>query len=169
MKKVFLMLMLMIGLHADVSLHKSLLSEGSTSIGIRLGGASIGSQDYTIFGVSGNYFIVENLSVGVGYEKWFSGNPSIQKLTLESTYFVPASENIRPYLGVFGRRILISGSDRIGRDYDDANSYGYRAGVALLQNNLILSAGIVQEKYDSTQNFFNDTQTYAEVTVGVAF
>ena len=169
MKKVFMILMLMMSLHADVSLHKSLLSQGSTSVGIRLGGASIGNQNYTIFGVSGNYFIVENLSVGVGYEKWFSGNPSIQKLTLESTYFIPASENIRPYLGVFGRRTLTSGSDRLGREFDDTNSYGYRAGIALLQNNLVLSAGIVQEKYDSTQRLFNETQTYAEVTVGVAF
>ncbi len=169
MKKVFMILLLITSLQADVSLHKSLFSQGSASVGIRLGGASIGNQNYTIFGVNGNYFIIENLSVGLGYEKWFSGDPSIQKATVESTYFVPASEKIRPYLGVFARRIFMSGSDRFARGYDDVNSYGYRAGIAFVQNNLVLSAGIVQEKYDSTQRLFDDTETYAEVTIGVAF
>lgn len=169
MKKVFMILILAMSLQADVSLYKSLFSQGSTSLGLKFGGASIGDEDYTIFGISGNYFIIDNLSVGIGYEKWFSGDPNIQKVTLESTYFIPASEKVRPYLGVFGRRIFMSGSDRLGRDYDDVSSYGYRAGVAFVQNNLVLSTGIVQEKYDSTQRFFDDTDTYAEVTIGVAF
>mgnify|MGYP000636670315 CR=1 FL=1 len=106
MKKVFMVLILAMSLEADVSVYKSLFSQGSTSVGIRLGGASIGDENYTIFGISGNYFVIDNLSIGLGYEKWFSGDPSIQKATLESTYFLPASEKIRPYLGIFGRRIF---------------------------------------------------------------
>lgn len=169
MKKVFMIVIFAMSLQADVSLYKSLFSQGSTSVGIRLGGASIGSENYTIFGISGNYFVIDNLSIGLGYEKWFSGEPSIQKATLESTYFIPASEKLHPYLGVFGRRIFISGNDRLGREYDDVNSYGYRAGIALVQNNLVLSAGLVQEKYDSTHGFLDDTEIYAEVTIGAAF
>lgn len=169
MKKVFMIFILTISLQADVSLHKSLFSQGSTSIGIKLGGASIGNENYTIFGISGNYFVIENLSVGLGYEKWFSGDPSIQKATAESTYFIPASEKVRPYLGLFYRRMFINGSDRLGRSYDDINSYGYRAGISFVQDNLLLSAGIVQEKYDSTQRLFDDTETYAEIVVGFVF
>ena len=142
MKKVLMIVIFTMSLQADVSLYKNLFSQGSTSVGIRLGGASIGSENYTIFGISGNYFVIDNLSVGLGYEKWFYGNPSIQKVTAESTYFIPVSEKIRPYIGVFGRRTFISGSDIIGRDYEDTNSYGYRVGLAFtkefFENNNII-------------------------------
>jgi hypothetical protein len=169
MKKVFMIMMLTMSLQADVSLHKSLFSQGSTSVGIRLGSASTGNENYTILGVSGNYFVIENLSVGLGYEKWFSGDPSIQKVTAESTYFIPASEKMRPYLGIFGRRIFISGNDRFGRDYDDINSYGYRVGLAYTKDRLLISAGLVQEKYESREGFLDSTETYAELTLGYVF
>jgi hypothetical protein len=141
----------------------NVFSKNSVSLGVRLGSASIGSEDYTILGLSGNYFVLDNLSVGLGYEKWYSGNPDIQKATIESTYFIPASEAVRPYLGVFYRRIMISDG------LDDVNAYGYRAGVAFVKERLIFSAGIVQEKYESDRAIFNDTHTYMEATVGITF
>ena len=131
-------------------LQADMFSQGSKSIGVKLGSASIGNENYTIAGLSGNYFVIDSLSVGLGYEKWFSGNPDIDKITAESTYFIQANENIRPYAGVLYRRILISGSDRFGRSFDDANSYGGRVGLAVVQDNLLLSAGVVYEKYDSS-------------------
>lgn len=147
----------------SLSASSNVFSKNSVSLGVRLGSASVGSEDYTILGLSGNYFILDNLSVGLGYEKWYSGNPDVQKATVESTYFIPASETVRPYLGVFYRRIMIG--DSLG----DVNAYGYRAGVAFVQNRLILSAGIVQEKYESDRGIFNDTHTYMEAAVGVTF
>lgn len=164
-----MILILVMCLQADVSLNKSLFSKESTSVGVRLGGASIADEDYTIFGVSGNYFIIDNLSVGLGYEKWFSGDPSIQKVTAESTYFLPTSEKMRPYLGVFGRRMFISGNDRFGREYDDTNSYGYRVGLVYTKDRLLISAGLVQEKYESREGFLDSTETYTELTLGYVF
>ena len=73
MKKIFLALLVVSSLMGDV------FSQGSKSVGVKLGGASIGTEDYTIVGVSGNYFVIDNLSVGLGYEKWFSGNPDISR------------------------------------------------------------------------------------------
>lgn len=151
------------------SLQADMFSQGSKSIGLKLGSASIGDEDYTIVGVSGNYFVIDSLSVGLGYEKWFSGDPDIDKITAETTYFIEASETIRPYAGVLYRRIFISGTDRFGRSFDDTNSYGARAGVAYAKDNLLLSAGLVYEKYDTTQNFFDDDETYVEVTIGLTF
>jgi len=141
----------------------SMFSQSSVSLGVKLGSASIGNENYTIAGISGNYFVIENLSVGLGYEKWFSGTPSIQKLTAETTYFIPVAEKVRPYVGLLYRRVLISDG------FDDTNAYGYRAGIALVQNNLLLSAGIVQEKYDTKRGIFDDTETYGEFTIGFAF
>ncbi len=159
----------LLGLFLVSSLMGDMFSQGSTSIGVKLGGASIGNEDYTIVGLSGNYFVINDLSVGLGYEKWFSGDPDIDKVTIESTYFIPVSKQFRPYLGLLARRIFISGEDRLGRSFNDTNAYGYRAGVAFVQDRLLISAGIVQEKYDTSEGIFNDTETYLEVVVGFTF
>ncbi len=163
MKKIFLGLLMVSSLMGDI------FSQGSASIGVKLGGASIGNEDYTIAGLSGNYFVLDDFSVGLAYEKWFSGDPDIDKLSIESTYFIPASQKFHPYIGLLARHIFISGSDRFGRSFDDTNAYGYRAGLAFVQDNLLISAGVVQEKYDTSEGIFNDTQTYLEVVVGFTF
>ena len=163
MRKLLVVVLLATSLMGDI------FSQGSVSIGAKLGGASIGNEDYTIVGVSGNYFVIDDLSVGLGYEKWFSGDPDIDKITVEGTYFFHLNEQFHPYAGLLIRRILISGNDRFGRSFDDTNAYGYRAGVAFTQDRLLISAGIVQEKYDTTQGFFDDTETYLEVVVGFTF
>lgn len=147
----------------------NMFSQSSVSLGIKVGSASIGNESYTIAGLSGNYFIMEDLSVGLGYEKWFSGDPDISKITIESTYYFPVDEKVRPYAGVLYRRVMIGNSDRLNKSFDDIDSYGYRVGIAFVQEKLLLSAGIVQEKYDTKQGLFDDTETYAELTIGFMF
>ena len=161
MKKIVLILAVTMSLYAG-SLSSNGFSKNKMSLGILLGSSSIGVQNYTVAGVSVNYFVIDDLSVGLGYESWFNGNPSIQKLTLYSTYYIPASEEVRPYLGGLYRRVLISG-------ISDVNAYGYRAGVAFIQNNILVSVGLVQEKYDTQWNISNDTQSYAEIVFGIGF
>jgi len=169
MRKLLFIITLSLSLYS-ASLSKSgnnlgvsgLFSQSSVTMGLKLGSASIGSETYTIGGLSVNYFVLNGLSVGLGYESWFSGEPGIQKLTAESTYFIPAGKSIRPYLGLLYRRILISG-------FNDTNAYGYRAGLAFVRGKLLLSAGVVQERHDSTGLFLKERQTYGEFTVGFAF
>lgn len=154
LRNIFLILVLAMSLQADM------FNKGNASVGIKLGGASIGDEDYNIIGLGGSYFVMDDLSVGLGYERWFSGTPTIQKLTVESTYFLPIDKTFRPYAGLIYRRILISDG------YNDTNAYGYRAGIAMVQDRLLISAGIVQEKYESRQGFLDSTETYAEVVIG---
>ena len=169
MRKLFFIMALSLSLYS-ATLSKSgntlgvfsMFSQSNVSIGVKLGSASIAGQTYTIGGLSANYFVIDDLSVGLGYENWFSGAPGIQKFTVESTYFVPTSENIRPYLGLLYRRISISG-------YDDTNAYGYRAGLAFVQGKVLLSAGIVQERYGPAGVFLDGTQTSGEFSIGFAF
>lgn len=163
MKNIIVFLLLVLSLHAEM------FTEGSKSVGIKLGSSSIGTQSYVIAGVSGSYFVIDNLSVGFAYEGWFSGNPDINKLTLESTYYIEAGDTIHPYSGLIIRRILINGEDRFGRSFDDTNSYGARAGVAIIQDKLLLSLGVVYEKYDTTQGLFTDSETYLEAVIGFTF
>lgn len=163
MKKILLVILMTMTLQADM------LSKGNTSVGVMIGGASIGQEDYTIAGVIGKYFIIDDLSVGLGYEKWFSGDPDISKVTLQSTYYLKISEEVRPYAGLMYRRILIDGNNYRGQSYDDINSYGYRLGIAFIKDKLLIGLGMVQEKYDTTQGFFDDTDTYVELTIGFSF
>jgi hypothetical protein len=163
MKKILLILLIVMNLQADM------LSKGSTSIGVTLGGASINNENYTIAGVIGKYFVIDDLSIGLGYEKWFSGNPDISKITAETTYYLKLNEEFRPYAGLLYRRVFISGDRPLSGSYNDTNAYGYRIGLAMIQDNLLISFGIVQEKYDTKQNLFDDTQTYAELTIGFSF
>lgn len=148
---------------ASITLMADIFSQGSASLGIKLGSASISRENYTIAGISGNYFVLDDLSVGLGYEKWFSGNPNVQKITLESTYFIPADEKIHPYAGLLYRRISI------GNEMEDINAYGYRAGLAIVNANLLMSIGMVQERYETKSGIFDGSDTYAEIIIGFFF
>lgn len=161
MIKMVLFFLISIGLYGS-SMSSNAFSENKVSVGVLLGSSSIGTQNYTVVGASLNYFVIDDLSVGVGYESWFNANPSIQKLTLESTYYIPVDEAIRPYLGGLYRRVLISG-------LSDVNAYGYRIGVAFIKDNILVSVGMVQEKYDTQWNLSDDTQSYGEIVFGIGF
>ena len=142
--------------------HSASLNAGSKSVGIKLGGASIGSENYTIAGVSINYFALDNLSVGGAYEYWFSGNPAVSKGTLESTYFIPATEQLKPYFGLLYSHYFIE-------DYTDINAYGYRVGIAYIKSPMLFSAGLRQEKYASDRSIFSDNDATGEFIIGFAF
>ena len=147
MRKLFLIVLL------GISLHAGMFSQGRTAVGIKLGSAYIGDEKYTIAGLSGSHFLFDNFAVGGEYERWFTGSPTIQKLTINGTAFAPVSENIRPYGGLFYRRIFISDG------YDDTNAYGYRLGLSFVEGNFLISAGMVQERYE----------TYGEILIGFSF
>ena len=138
------------------------LTAGSKGIGIKLGGASIGAENYTIAGLSAHFFVVDNLSAGAAYEYWFSGKPEVSKATLESTYFIPASEQIKPYVGLLYSHYFIG-------DNSDLDAYGYRAGIAYIKSPLILSAGFRQEQYGSERAIFSDNDITAEFLIGYSF
>ena len=170
MRKLFFIIGLSLSLYSG-TLSKSggslgvsnMFAQSNVSLGLKVGSASTRTDTYNILGISANYFVLDNLSVGFGYEKWFSGDPDISKISLESSYYIPLDEKIRPYVGAFYRRIMIG--DNIG----DIDSYGYRAGIAFVQKKLLLSAGIVQEKYETTRGILKDTETYGEMTIGLMF
>lgn len=176
MRKLFLIIALGLNLYSGTLTKdgstlgiSNIFAQNNVALGLKIGSASVGTQTYTIAGLNINYFLIDNLSVGLGYEKWFSGDPDISKLTLEGNYYFPVDNKVRPYAGVLYRRIMIGDSDRLNRSFDDVQSYGGRAGVAFVQKNLLLSAGVVHERYRTTGGLFNETETYAELTIGIMF
>ncbi|MDX2320693.1 MAG: ferrodoxin oxidoreductase beta subunit [Moritella sp.] len=142
--------------------HSASLTAGSKSVGIKLGGASIGPENYSIAGVSINYFALDNLAIGAGYEYWFSGKPTLSKATVDSTYYIPASEQLKPYFGLLYSHYFVE-------DNADIDAYGYRIGIAYIKSPVFFSAGIRQEKYTSDRAIFSNDDATAEFMIGFSF
>jgi len=111
-------------------LNAELFKKTNLGVGIVVGGGSVttakdGRQNYTIVGMNADYFIIDNLAVGIGYMGWFRASPSLNQLTFPATYYVPLYKKVRPYFGVFVRETFVSDG------YDDYESYGGKVGVAI--------------------------------------
>ncbi len=147
---------------------------GTTSVGITLGTGSVSysngtffgtyTENYYILGVNADYFVLPNLSVGVGYRGWFGGDPVINQASLPVTYYIPTHAKVRPYVGAFYRYTAIADSQ-----YDDYSSVGGRAGVAFLFENGYAGFGWVQEYYLDSDNSSDTTSGYPEAVIGFSF
>ena len=162
-KKVLLALFLL----ASVS-HAELFNRGNAALGIIVGSGSSttreGTQNYTVAGISADYFIIDDLSVGLGYMGWFGGTPTLNQVTAPVTYYIPLNEKFRPYLGAFVRETYISDG------YDDYESYGAKVGVAVsFSKRLYLAIGVVQEFYGSGKYGNESSNTYPEIVFAFSF
>ncbi len=154
-------------LFASVS-HADLFKQGNLGLGVIIGSGSSmtkeGTQNYTIAGVSADYFIIDDLSLGLGYMGWFGGTPTLNQITVPITYYIPLQEKYRPYLGAFVRETFIS------EGYDDYESYGAKAGVAIsFSKKSYLGIGVVQEFYSSGKYGDKSSNTYPEVIFAFSF
>lgn len=153
MKKIVLIFILVASiLRADP------FEKGGLSLWILTGSGSVtykkvivsDTQNYSLFGLNANYYIVDNISVGLGYTAWFGGTPSIEQFTIPVTYYAYISERFRPYIGVYTRQTLID-SDV----YDDYTSVGGRVGIAYLYRaKAYLGIGWMQDSEDSSHPEF---------------
>ena len=158
MKKIIILWILLFTLvEADIFV------QGNKNIGASIGAGRSYGNSYTIAGVYGNYFIADNLSLGVGYRGWFGASPSINELLLEGTYYIPLKRNFHPYLGVFGRHTFISSED-------DYQSYGAKAGLAITTSkNSYIGLGYVLEYYSDCNSNNECSNSYPEVVFGLSF
>ncbi len=158
MKRIVLMILLMLS-----ALQAEIFMQGDKQVGVTVGAGSGYGSNYTIVGVSGYYFLLEGLSVGLGYRGWFGNNPSIHEVDVPVTYYVPIHPKFRPYAGAFYRRTFVESP------YDDYNTYGLRIGGAMrLSPNSYVSAGWVQEYYGNNK-FGDSSNGYPELAIGFSF
>ena len=144
-------------------------SKDSTSVGVIVGSGSAFNDNYIILGVGAGYYPVRGLEIGLDIQHWFSGDPSITKVSPKITYVFTQPEKIKPYLGVFYRRTFYG--DFKGISIDDENSYGYRAGAYFSSNNRVfIGGGIVYEEYSDCNALFSEcSTTYPEIIITVSF
>ena len=158
MKKILITVIALFSIaHADIFV------QGNKNIGASIGAGRSFGKNYTIAGIYGNYFIVDNLSVGLGYRSWFGASPSINELLLEGIYYLPLNKKFHPYLGIFGRDTFVSGQS-------DYQSYGGKAGVAITTSkNSYVGVGYVLEYYSDCNSASNCSNSYPEVVFGLSF
>ncbi len=156
-KQCALLILTALPLCADI------FSQGQKHIGITVGSGKGYSTTYTIVGVRANYFVLDNLSMGLAYRGWFGGNPSQHELSIPLTYHAPLHPVYRPYAGGFYRRTFIDAP------YGDYDVYGFRVGISLhLSLNSYSSFGWVQEYYPHASGD-GTSRGYPEISVGLSF
>ena len=138
-------------------------SKGSTSLGIVAGSGSAFNDDYIILGVGAGYYVLNGLEVGVDVQHWFSGDPSITKVSPQIRYVFTRPKTIKPYVGAFYRRTFID-------NLDDQNSFGGRVGAYFSGNNgIYIGGGVVYEEYENCSRFVDCSTTYPEILISVSF
>jgi hypothetical protein len=138
-------------------------SKGAVSIGIVAGSGTAFNDDYIILGVGAGYYLLNGLELGIDVQHWFSGDPSITKVSPQVKYVFTQAGAIKPYVGAFFRRTYIE-------DYDDQDSYGYRAGAYFSgSNGVYVGGGIVYEEYADCPSYLDCSNTYPEIVISVNF
>ncbi len=143
-------------------------SKNSTSVGVIVGSGSAFNDNYIILGVGAGYYVVRGLELGIDVQHWFSGDPSITKVSPKITYVFTQPKVVKPYVGAFFRRTFYG--DYKGFSIDDENSYGYRAGAYFSTDNRVyIGGGIVYEEYTDCDPSYDCSTTYPEIIFTVSF
>jgi len=144
-------------------------SKNSTSVGVIVGSGSAFNDNYIILGASVGYYVARGLELGIDVQHWFSGDPSITKVSPQIRYVFTQPKVIKPYVGVFYRRTYFG--DYKGISIDDQDSFGYRAGAYFTTNNRVyIGGGMVYEEYKGCDKFVDSCSiTYPEILFTVSF
>ncbi len=143
-------------------------SKNSTSLGIVAGTGGAFNNSYIILGVSAGYYVARGLELGIDLQHWFSGTPSITKLSPQIRYVFTQTKVIKPYVGAFYRRTYFG--DVNGSSLADQDSYGYRAGAYFSSNNRVyIGGGVVYEQYSDCTAVSDCSITYPEILFTVSF
>lgn len=143
-------------------------SKNSTSLGVFVGSGRAFDDDYIILGVGVGYYLTEGLELGIDLQRWYSGEPTITKVSPHIRYVFTRAPTIKPYIGAFYRRT--SFDDFNGIELDDQDSFGYRVGAYFSQNNRVyVGAGVVYEEYEDCSRVTDCSTTSPEILFTVSF
>ena len=117
-------------------------AKGRRRVSITGGWASSFDDDYLLLGIGVGYFVANGLQVGVDFDAWLMGSPTIYKLSPRADYVLWQMPRLHPYAGGFYRWNFVADNQ------DDLSSYGGRAG-AFYQGTRggMAGAGVVYEHY----------------------
>ena len=143
-------------------------SKNSTSVGIVVSSGTAFDDDYTVLGISAGYYVTEGLELGIDLQRWFSGDPTITKVSPQVRYVFTQPKTIKPYVGAFYRRTHYG--DFNGIDLDDRDSFGYRAGAYFSTDNRVyIGAGVVYEEFKDCPSLTDCSTTSPEILFTISF
>ena len=143
-------------------------SRNSTSIGVFAGSGSAFNDDYIVLGVGVGYYVAEGLELGIDLQRWFSGEPTITKVSPQIRYVFTRAQPVKPYVGAFYRRTSFDDFNSIA--IDDQDSFGYRAGAYFSSNNgVYIGAGFVYEEYKDCLRVTDCSTTSPEILFTISF
>jgi hypothetical protein len=141
-----------------------MFSKGKRRVSGVVGYARSFDSDYLLVGVGVGYFIRNGLDVGVDFEGWFLGDPTIYKLSPRVDWVAWRMQRIKPYAGAFYRWNFIGGG------LEDHSSIGGRAGAFYKgAAGGMAGAGVVYERYLGIDDRFSSDVFYPEVFIAKSF
>ena len=119
-----------------------MFSKGKRRVTGVVGYARSFDSDYLLVGIGAGYYLSNGLDVGLDFEGWFLGDPTIYKVSPRVDYVLWRMQRIKPYAGAFYRWNFIGGG------IEDHNSLGGRAGAFYKGGGgMMAGAGVVYERY----------------------
>ena len=140
--------------------YASPFDKGQQHFELAIGSGSLLNEDYIIMGIGYGYYLQNGLELGIDFDLWLDGNPSVYQVTPEVKYVFENKSKIKPYIGTFYRRNYIEGL----RDLD---AYGYRAGVYWIsQGGVYIGYGLTNNNLrDCEESVYLDcSSTYSELS-----
>lgn len=139
-----------------------MFSQGRRHVNGTVGWGSSFGQDYLLVGLGVGFYVRNGLNVGLDFEGWFLGEPTMYKISPRADYVMWRAPRIKPYVGAFYRWNFVS-------DFDDQSSLGGRAGAFYKgTRGGMAGAGVVYERFLS--DVFDDRDViYPEIFVAVSF
>ncbi len=157
MKKIIAISLLTSAMYAG-----GLFSVGHKNFGFSVGSSSGYGNTYTVAGANVNYFVTDNISIGVGYRGWFGNEPKINEVSIPITLYAPMGA-YNPYIGAVFNHTMIDDP------YKDYSVYGGRLGVAMQTgSNSFMSVGWVHEYRENDLGEIT-SKGYPEINAGFSF
>ncbi len=136
--------------------------QGSVTLGAGVGWVQTTTDSYVSVGVSGGYYVVDGLELGLGVTTWLGASPNVTQVSPRATYTLWFVPQVHPYVGTFYRHWFIA------NDYDDIDSWGLRAGLALpMSSRLYVRGGVVWEQTLACER--DCTDIYPELAATLVF
>jgi hypothetical protein len=142
-----------------------IFGQGRTGFALTVGNGYAYDNSYLVIGASATYYVINGLGVGLSFENWSGGNPSMTKYAPLVQYVFNRTSALMPYVGAFYRHTNISGQSSI-------DSYGERAGVYYSSgSNGYVGFGMVNESYlDCASSGYSPcSSTYPEISLTFVF
>jgi hypothetical protein len=162
MTKRLIILFFSLPLFSSAWVQATPFDQGVVNVSVLVGSGRAYNDNYTVLGAGIGYYVTNGLLLGLDYEYWSGGDPTIQQLSPRINYVFARNKSFSPYAGVFYRRTKID-------TLPDSDAYGARAGAyARSGRNFIMGFGVAYIEYkDCEESIFQTcSDTYPEFTLG---